>query len=830
MVMKKFYKLLHGSYPIVFSVLIVFLIRFLSSFSPSFGFDMGSWLGWAGRLSLLGLGKFYTDESWTQYTPGFMYWLWVIGKSGWMNELAIKIPTLLADISVGFLIYSLVKKVNSKLALVSFFLYTLNPVVIFDGSVWGQIDGILTLFLFLSAYYLIEKKNFAISVFFWSIAFLIKPQSMAVAPVFLLVILMKKFKIKEIILGGFIGIFTIFVLSWPFFVNNPILGLPQQILKMAGFYSYTSVFAFNIWSWVGFWKPDTVNFLGIALSTWGTIFLSTSIIVAMVVFSRKPEEKHNWYLLFAILSLCFFLFPTKVHERYLFPFFAFLLTSAGLSKSVNLFGIYIVTSLASFLNLYYPYSYYYPGSLRSDLLFNLGQGLAKFIGFIFLILYFTLLFWEKLPKLNLSLLIHRCMSSWEKRKSYIEPVKLVKVSLSHKRARMILILILLFAFVTRMFNLWSPQKEYFDEVYHAFTARVILHGDPKAWEWWNTPPEGFAYEWTHPPLAKLGMVAGMLIFGENSFGWRIPGALLGVGTVFLIYLLAKNLFKDEAISLFSASVFSLDGLPLVLSRMGMNDPYILFFSLLSIYMFIRKKDFWSALSFGLAVASKWSAIWAIPILGIIWLRQSFKDWKFKISSFKRVVWFLFIPFIVYLLSYSLMFLTGHTLSVWWEMQKQMWWYHTGLRATHPYTSSWWSWPLLIRPIYLYTSDEVGGFVARIYAMGNPIVFWFGLTSVIISGYYAFMERNKNLGLIVFSYLIFFVPWALSPRIMFLYHYLPSIPFLAIATAYVLRRNPKLLFAYLLISLLSFIYFYSHWAGLQVPLWLDQSYYWTRSWR
>ena len=121
-------------------------------------------------------------------------------------------------------------------------------------------------------------------------------------------------------------------------------------------------------------------------------------------------------------------------------------------------------------------------------------------------------------------------------------------------------------------------------------------------------------------------------------------------------------------------------------------------------------------------------------------------------------------------------------------------------------------------------------VARIYAMGNPLVFWFGLTSVILSLIYSYLEKNKNLAFVVFAYLIFFVPWAVSPRIMFLYHYLPSVPFLAIATAYVLRRTPKLIVAYFLITLLAFIYFYPHWAGLQVPLWLDKSYYWVPSWR
>jgi dolichyl-phosphate-mannose--protein O-mannosyl transferase len=315
----------------------------------------------------------------------------------------------------------------------------------------------------------------------------------------------------------------------------------------------------------------------------------------------------------------------------------------------------------------------------------------------------------------------------------------------------------------------------------------------------------------------------MLLFGQNSFGYRIPGAVLGTLAVFMVYLIAKEIFKDEILSLLSAGFFSLDGLPLVMSRIGMNDSYLLFFSLLSIYLFIKKKNFFSALAFGLAISSKWSAIWAVPVLGILWLRR-----KNKFTP--ALLWFLVLPIVVYLLTYVPMFLTGHGLDIWWGMQKQMWWYHTGLEATHPYTSPWWEWPLLVRPIYLYTSDEIGGWVSRIYAMGNPFIFWFGLSSVVLSFVYALIEKNKNLGLVVFSYLIFFVPWAASPRIMFLYHYLPSLPFLSIAIGYVLRRNPKMMYWILLIALVLFVYFYPHWAGLRVPLGLDKSYYWVGSWR
>ncbi len=68
-------------------------------------------------------------------------------------------------------------------------------------------------------------------------------------------------------------------------------------------------------------------------------------------------------------------------------------------------------------------------------------------------------------------------------------------------------------------------------------------------------------------------------------------------SVYLIYLLARVLLKDEGAALISAGVYSLDGLTLVLSRIGMNDSYLLFFSLLSIYLFIKEKDLGSAAAF-----------------------------------------------------------------------------------------------------------------------------------------------------------------------------------------------------------------------------------------
>src|SRR5688572_23306846 len=118
------------------------------------------------------------------------------------------------------------------------------------------------------------------------------------------------------------------------------------------------------------------------------------------------------------------------------------------------------------------------------------------------------------------------------------------------KSKKILILIIVFAAVTRLWNFWYPGGYVFDEVYHAFTAKEYLNGNIEAWEWWTKPPPGVAFEWTHPPLAKEIMAGSMFIFqSQESWAWRLPGVILGIANIYLLYLITKQLFKNEKIAL-----------------------------------------------------------------------------------------------------------------------------------------------------------------------------------------------------------------------------------------------------------------------------------------
>lgn len=404
----------------------------------------------------------------------------------------------------------------------------------------------------------------------------------------------------------------------------------------------------------------------------------------------------------------------------------------------------------------------------------------------------------------------------------------------------LLYFILGFAFLTRFFQLWIPQNFYFDEVYHAFTAREFLLGNPAAWEFSATPPAGFAYEWTHPPLAKLLMAFGMLIFGQNAFGWRFFGALFGVGIIFLTYLLGKKLFRSELVGLIAALILSLDGLLFVQSRIGMNDVYFLFFTLTSIYFLLNRDYLASGLFLGFSLSSKWTAFWTIFVVSFFLLHQVFLNReKIRDYLFRTIpLWlfsFILVPSIVYLSAYLPFFIQGRELSDFWDLQKQMYWYHTNLEATHPYQSLWYTWPILIRPVWYFVSSQ-GGLVANIYALGNPLFFWFGLFALLAVGLKTIKVHPFPRIFTLFLYFIFFTPWVLSPRVMFLYHYLPSLPFLAIITGFFLNEISStkwgkiFTFSFVGFCALIFLYFYPHWAAVHVPRWLSESYFWLPTWR
>ncbi len=386
-------------------------------------------------------------------------------------------------------------------------------------------------------------------------------------------------------------------------------------------------------------------------------------------------------------------------------------------------------------------------------------------------------------------------------------------------SKVLIFLIVIFT-LFRIVRFDFPQAYVFDEVYHVFTAREYLKQNKDAWNPWAKPPPKVGYEWLHPPIAKELMALSMYITKSTDF-WaaRLPGLLLGILSIYLIYLVSLKLFKDPTTALSSALIFSVDGLVFVQSRTGMNDIYLVAFILVSLLFFLKKRFVLSAIFMGVACATKWPGIFLIIVYGVWFLIHRGNSWKQKAVNFS---YFFTIPPLIYLLSYTPYFLSGYTTNDLIEMHKQIWWYQTNLKASHDYASPWWHWPINLTPVWYYVEYFEQKRVANIFASGNILVFLGGLISIILTLIESLKKRSLNLFLIVLGYFAFLLPWSRSPRIMFLYHYSPCVPFLTLALGYQLNhlyKNPERRTFYwgaIIAILLVFLSIYPFLTGLPMP--------------
>ena len=384
-------------------VVFIFVIRLVLSVLPPMSIDHGCWRAWSQRMVDLGPEKFYSSEVFTANPPGFLYVFWLLGKikttlfpqlsfysSGY--DWLLKLPNNLADIATGALIYLLIKKKRGvKLAKLGFLLYVLNPVTWFNSTVFGQFDGSAAFFGLLAVYLILTKRKLYLAAASFAIAWTIKPQAISLAPALgLLAISQTKVQYWFKAALAFIGITLL--IYWPFFPANPINGIIYVFQQMNNIYSCASCFTFNFWGLWGNWFPDTTIFLGLSFMSWGIILTGLSLVVILFLKPFKLRYRLPYvYYTIAISILAFNMLITRMHERYVFPFFAFFLLAAILLKSKFLLIFYLLYSVFNTLNVYYPYAYYNPDfHLTPNFILWLNQHF-QFLSAIGLAIFITLM-------------------------------------------------------------------------------------------------------------------------------------------------------------------------------------------------------------------------------------------------------------------------------------------------------------------------------------------------------------------------------------------------------------------------------------------------------
>jgi hypothetical protein len=164
-----------------------------------------------------------------------------------------------------------------------------------------------------------------------------------------------------------------FALAWPFFPSllpwRPLHELASHLQNSVDKYPYNAVFADNLWTALDFAGRCDVQichdpitggvqqgdeYLGLTTRTWGlALYLLSS--AAVIAILRRTRSTAFLALGTSLCALAFFVFMTRMHERYLFPYFLPALVACSLLRSAALWRAFAVLATVHLLNLYDVY-------------------------------------------------------------------------------------------------------------------------------------------------------------------------------------------------------------------------------------------------------------------------------------------------------------------------------------------------------------------------------------------------------------------------------------------------------------------------------------------
>ena len=199
---------------------------------------------------------------------------------------------------------------------------------------------------------------------------------------------------KRTLYSAFAFAATIAVVVLPFQWNGPPLTALSQIY-FGGFaqYAVTSVNAFNLWGLYALWAPDIST--GFYFVGWGLFIAFAGFI--FYFFHKRFKVSGEMVAVFSafMFFFAFFMLPTRIHERYLFPAISMLALMFPLVKKIRPFYVVLTgTLLANEAYILYWLSSSYPNAAP-----NLtGNPIVLAVSAInlFMLLYASILMLEEL--------------------------------------------------------------------------------------------------------------------------------------------------------------------------------------------------------------------------------------------------------------------------------------------------------------------------------------------------------------------------------------------------------------------------------------------------
>ncbi|TWD79044.1 protein-O-mannosyltransferase-like protein [Kribbella amoyensis] len=437
------------------------------------------------------------------------------------------------------------------------------------------------------------------------------------------------------------------------------------------------------------------------------------------------------------------------------------------------------------------------------------------------------------------------------------------------------------AAILRFWNLGNPVKFVFDETYYAKDAYSLLQfGYARQF---IDKPEGIADKQilagnldvfkdtpsltVHPEVGKWMIAAGEQLFGMNTFGWRFMPALFGTLTVLLLIRTVRRMTRSTLIGCIAGLLLAVDGLHFVMSRVALLDIFLAFWLVAAVSCLVADRDWtrrrhadtltddgtlpegktlgrwlllrpWritAGVCFGLALGTKWSAVWVIAGFGILvfaWdlgarralgVRHAF--WKSAlvdgIPAFLSIV---LVALVTYTASWTGWLLNDNSYDHDYASKnpatgvmkvvpddfrslihyhQEVLSFHTGdyiKNATHPYASHPAGWPIIARPIGFDAVNDIkpgtsgcdapanSNCLSVISAVGTPLLWWGGALALIAALVLWIAQRDWRFGVPIVGYLTCWVPWFFfDDRPIFFFYAVTMVPFTVMALSLALGK-------------------------------------------
>jgi dolichyl-phosphate-mannose-protein mannosyltransferase len=282
----------------------------------------------------------------------------------------------------------------------------------------------------------------------------------------------------------------------------------------------------------------------------------------------------------------------------------------------------------------------------------------------------------------------------------------------------------------------------------------------------------------HPPLAKLIIVAGIKLVGDNPWGWRIFPVLFGTASIVLFYFLCRKLDMSRETSSIAAFLLAFENLTFLMASIAMLDVFCVTFMIGAFLLYVNRRYVNSGIAIGLSGLAKLNGAMAGPVVLIHWIfTKRRRSWWFLLTAFFAVIAFveLMIP-LDYAISRNFTSMADplHRIKTMLSLSGSL----TFANVDHPSMSHPWDWLISYKPMAFWIMPHYTAAISfTIFGLAVPA---FGYMI------YKAVKRNEA-GLFgaawFFGTFLLLIPLSIiTNRVSYIFYFYPTIGAICIGVA------------------------------------------------